>query len=147
MLNKAWGEKKCMCEVNSDTFPRTIENMLRGHQAFWGLRVGTGAKASEVIGIDNYTGTAPAYESSGSITHSSSKYETAFDSAHSQLGAIKAGSSVTIYRTPWNKDLDLHSWIDHTADGELSVRITNLSGSTISLAAGSWYITVITYGD
>jgi hypothetical protein len=148
-LNTAWGKKKCLCEINNDGFPRTIENMLRGHQNFWGLRVGADSNTGQVNGIYNYTVDAPGYTSSGSIAHNSSVSETAFDSAYSALGLIPKGSSVTIYRSPWNNGLDLNHWIDHSATdaGELKIRIYNGSGGSVSLAAGNWYITVITFAD
>ena len=150
-LSRAWKENKCICQLGKDDMPRTTRRLLNGDQSFQGLRVGAPNNLGLIRKIERFEVTAPAVSS---LAHGSSSSQATFDSAHSELGHIAKGSSVTVYRDKWDDDLELHYWIDHddsgSNTGELKTRIYNPTATgtgAVSLLEGVWYITVITYGD
>ena len=112
-----------------------------------GIRIGEGtdsALITEYIAID-------PDDAERVVGANSNLYYSVTDSDFDILGEIQRGTTVTLYRDPWDDDLQLtHSIVWDSGsddDGQLNVRLTNDTGAGITIASGKWYVTLINHRE
>ena len=114
------------------------QDYFNGRVPMSGIKIGEDPDSSH---ISSYMAIA-ASDASRTVGANSNLYYTVADADFPILGEIELGTTVTLYRDPWDQNLQLTYSI---VSGDLKVRLTNDTGAGITVAAGEWYVTLINH--